>query len=607
MDRILRVNLNTGTLTDEVPGQGVLRNWLGGTGLGVHYLLTEVGPEITWDHPENRVILAAGPLAGTRVPGSGVLSAVTRGPMTGGACSTQANGFFGAYIKTCGYDGVIVQGIAPDWVYLYVHDGQAELRDASHLLGLDTWEVEDAVKAELGHKQISVFAIGPAGENRVRFAALVGDRGHVAGHNGIGAVLGNKRLKAVAVARGNQPVTVQDPAALAECIQGFKDTVQAAGQTRTIADYGTGGVSAGLEKIGALPVRNLTTNLFPEVTKIDGQYLRSHFQVKPHPCWACTLRYHCHLITVTEGPYAGYVGEEPEYEGLAATGSNIGLAEAGAVVMLSNLVDRLGMDINEAAWVLGWAMECFAKGIFTKANTGGLDLTWGNAEAARDLLLQVANRRGFGALLSDGVKAAAERTGGKAQEIAVYTEKGASPRGHDHRAVWSEMLDTCVSSTGTIQDTGGSPDARQYGYEPITNPFDWQQVARYNAHVSGHRQFQDTVGVCRFTVDGMGLMVQALEAATGLHLTTEEGLQVGKRIVNALRVFNLRCGITRAVERPSFRYGSIPVDGPARGADIAAVWEQMVSLYYETMGWDQTGRPLPETLAGLGLEAMIQR
>src|SRR3990170_2300180 len=201
--RVLRVDLTSRhTWVEEVP-EATYERWLGGVGLGSTILYREVGPEIGWDHPDNRVILASGPLAGTRLSGSGELAAVTRGPMTGGACSTQANGFYGAYLKTQGYDAVVIQGQSPEAVYLLVHEGgKAELRSAQHLLGLDTWELGERLKAELNSKTASIFGIGPAGENRVRFAALVGDKGHVAAHNGVGAVLGAKRLKAIVVARG---------------------------------------------------------------------------------------------------------------------------------------------------------------------------------------------------------------------------------------------------------------------------------------------------------------------------------------------------------------------------------------------------------------------
>lgn len=601
---ILRVDLGKNTLVTENPEPSIYEKWIGGTGLGTHYLISEVSPEITWDHPENRVIIAAGPMSGTRVPGSGMLSVVTRGPMTRGACSTQANGFFGAFIKQCGYDGVILQGISPTWVYLYINDTGAELRDASHLLGLDTWEVQEALIEETGVKQLSVFSIGPAGENLVHYAILAGDKGHIASKNGVGAVLGNKRIKAIAVARGKKPVPVKDPDGLAKCAKDFRDNPPS--YVSTVAKHGTNGLIPNAYKGGHLPVKNYTTNICDYVDRIDGAYMRSHFKLKPHPCYACSIRSHCHQITVTEGEYAGYTGDEPETENTSLLGPNIGVSDAGAIVMMSNLVDRLGLDVNECGWVLGWAIECYEKGIFTREQTGGLELKWGNEKAVVELLHQIAHRSGFGAFLADGVKAAAEKMGGEAKKMAVYAEKGNSPRGHDHRAVWLELLDTCTSSTGTIESSVGGADYGVYGIEPITNKFDWRQVGTYLGRLNGHRNMLDCLGACRFTVDNPAVIPKALTALTGQELTPQDCLKIGKRISCALRIFNLRCGITREADRPSARYGSIPVDGPVRGTGVGPVWDDMVNLYFETMGWDPaTGMPLPETLKDLGLEEMI--
>ena len=600
---ILRVDLGKNTLVTENPDPVIYKKWIGGTGLGTHYLISEVSPEITWDHPENRVIIAAGPMSGTQINGSGMLSVVTRGPMTGGACSTQANGFFAAYLKLCGFDAVILQGISLSWVYLYVDDTGYELRDASHLLGLDTWEVQETLDKET-EKKLSVFSIGPAGENLVRFAILAGDKGHVASKNGVGAVLGNKRIKAVAVARGKKRVPVKDPAALTEAVRDFKQT---AFSTRdTIAKYGTNGLIPNAYKSGHLPVKNLTTNVYDHTDRIDGAYMRGHFKLKPHPCYACNIVSHCHQITVTEGEYAGYTGDEPETENTSLLGPNIGVSDAGAIVVMSDQIDRLGLDVNECGWVLGWVIECYEKDIFTREQTGGLELKWGNEKAVLELLRQIAHRSGFGALLSDGVKVAAKKIGGEAKKMAVYTEKGNSPRGHDHRAVWLELLDTCTSSTGTIESSISGPNYSVYGIEPVTDKFDWRQVATYLGKINGHRNLLDCLGACRFTVDNPVVIPRALTALTGYELTLQDCLKVGRRISNALRVFNLRCGITKEMERPSERYGSTPVDGPVRGTGVSEIWDDMVDLYFKTMGWDPTtGAPLPETLQVMDLEELI--
>src|SRR5919198_17284 len=221
--RVMHVDLSSGQITSESLDAATLRRWVGGTGLGTRYLMELVPPGMAWDDAENPVILASGPLAGTRVSGTGTFSAVFKGPMTDQAGATQANGYLGAFLRQNGFDAIVLTGRAPRPTYLLIRDGGAELRDAGHLWGVDTWKVEDVLRAEHGttEKGMSVFSIGPAGERLVRFAALVGDRGHVAAHNGVGAVLGAKRLKAIATARGKQPIPIHDPARLNRLIEPF--------------------------------------------------------------------------------------------------------------------------------------------------------------------------------------------------------------------------------------------------------------------------------------------------------------------------------------------------------------------------------------------------
>lgn len=604
--RLLRVDLTRGTVAVEQLDPATLRRRVGGTGLGTAYLLELVPPAVQWDDPENPVIIATGPLAGTKVSGTGTISCVFKGPMTNQAGATQANGYMGAFLKQNGFDGLIVRGRAARPTYLHVHDGTAELRDASHLWGLDTWRVEDALRAEHGatEKGMSVFSIGPAGERRVRFAALVGDRGHVAAHNGVGAVLGAKNLKAFAVARGKVPIAIHDPAGLNALIEPF---FAAASENRTSSLYlwGTGGGVSGAAVGGWLPIKNYTTCVFPEHEQVSGQYLRTRFKVKNNPCWACRMGC-CKLIEVTEGPYAGATGEEPEYEGLAAFGPQVGVTEAGAAVVLCNEVDAYGYDINEAGWVAGFAIEAFERGLITPAMLGGLELRWGDAEATRALLRKIALREDFGDVLAEGVKRAAEHLGGEALAIGVYTLKGNSPRGHDHRGRWAEMFDTCLSNTSTIEATFGGIQTQRLGLAPQRNRFDPHEIATLSADFNGWHQFDDCLGVCRFCNTHAHMAVDVLNAVTGWDATLDEAMATGRRIVNQLRVFNFRHGLDPALERPSPRYGSTPTDGPNAGLGIMAHWEDMVRTYRERMGWEpETGRPTPETLAQLGLADLV--
>jgi aldehyde:ferredoxin oxidoreductase len=605
--RILRVDLSAETLTDEHLSDDELRACVGGTGLGTRYLMSEAGPGIAWDDPRNPVAVMSGPLAGTRVSGTGNFSAVFKGPMTGMAGATQANGYFGAFLRSCGYDGAIITGASDHPVSLLFTQDGPQLRDASALWGLDTNQAEDALHAELGlgDRQLSVFTVGPAAENGALFTGLVGNRGHIAAHNGLGTVLASKRLKAIAAVRGKRQIRVADPKALGSLVDQIFDDANVFGGNGTFYQWGSGGGLSGAAIGGWLPIRNYQTSIFPEHEQVSGRYIRSHFQMKPSPCWACRMGC-CKMVEVTEGPYSGFRGEEPEYEGLAAFGPQVGVTEAGAVVMLCNEVDRLGLDINEAGWVAGFALEAYQRGIFTRADLDGIDLTWGNAEAIKALLNMIATRRGVGDLLSGGVKRAAEALGGEALEIGVYTAKGNTPRGHDHRGRWAELFDTCTSNTSTIEATFGGVQYNRLGLDPPKNRFSPEEVSRTNAQFNGWHQFDDCLGICRFICTNSDLAIQALNAVTGWDFTLDEAMTVGRRIVNQMRVFNLRHGLTRAMERPSSRYGSVPVDGPAAGTGILPHWDEMLTNYYTHMGWDPaTGVPLPATLVKLGLGDLV--
>ena len=613
--KVLRVDLTRGQFAEERWDEATLRKYLGGTGIGIKLLYEEVPPGIEWSDPENRIIFASGPLSGTKVGGSGMFSAVTKGCLTNGATSTQANGFFGAYLKFSGFDTIIVQGIAPKMIYLYLHDDTVELRDASHLAGKDTWETERLIKEELGKKEreLSVFSIGPAGEKLVKFACLVGDKGHVASKNGIGAVMGSKKLKAIAAARGKAHVAVKDREGLSTLAEEmFQKVIGAPGFF--IYEWGTFADDARAEarlRAGILPIKNYTTNIFPQGTKLSAESARPQFEIKRHPCWACKF-HHCHLMKITEGPYAGYTGEEPEYEQWAAWTSLIGQSDLRAAMMLSNEVDRLGMDANESGWVIAWLMECSEKGILGTKDTDGLEMKWGDVEAVRRMLYKIAKRQGFGDILAEGIMRAAQYIGGEAPALAIHTKKGNTPRMHDHRSLWPMLLDTCVSDTSTDED---SPTAARLpvkrgdrGSPPETNLFTPEGAATMVGRIRGRMPLDDCLTMCRFNNLGIPMedIAGLLTAATGWDFTGDEARQVGLRVVNLLRAYNIRHGHTRDLDAPSPRYGSTPLDGPHAGKASAPVWEETLNRYYELMGWDiSTAKPLPKTLRELGLEHTI--
>ncbi len=608
--KLLRVNLTTGKTWAEPWAPEEMRAWIGGVGLGAKILYDEVGPRVGWDHPDNRLVLATGPLAGLPVWGTGGLTVVTRGALTNGATSTQANGFFGASLKFSGYDAIVIQGRAKNWVYLYINDDAVSLSDARHLLGKDTWETQDALSAEhgLSGHQMSVYSIGPAGENLVRFAAIQGDYGHVASKNGCGAVMGKKRLKAVCIVRGTRAVGAADPRGVIQAADDIAHDLKTDPSARSLYEWGTLPAVTNLYKLGVLPIKNYTTNLAPagvDMANWEAAKLRHGFDHRGHQCSACGM-HHCHIQVIPRGKHKGELVDEPEYEGWSGAGWQIGLADKEAIAWLNTRIDRACVDVNEFGWICGWVMEGMEKGYISKAQLG-FELRWGDAEGANRLLDMISRRKGLGNLLAEGMKVAAEKLGGEAKRAAIYTLKGASPRGHDHRGRWEEMLDTCTASTGTLE-SGVPVHVTEVGLPARINPFSGEEVARQVAGILGRRHFEDALGVCTFTTrTRLENVCRALSAATGWNYTAAEAMSFGRRTAAILRAFNLRCGIGPEAERPSARYGSVPADGPAKGQAVMDQWEKMLDIWYAGVGYDRkTGKPRPETLKKLGLDWLIK-
>jgi aldehyde:ferredoxin oxidoreductase len=373
--------------------------------------------------------------------------------------------------------------------------------------------------------------------------------------------MGSKRLKAVAITRGKQPVPILNKELLREKAKALDHEAKTV-KGGLLYKWGTGGAFSTHALAGSLPTRNYTTSIFPEHEKMNAEYIRTHFEHRNKPCWACRLL-HTKFMKVTEGPYAGYEGEEPEYECMAAWGP-------------------------------------------TRKDLDGLDMRWGNVEGVEEMLEKISKREGIGNLLAEGVKRASEEIGGEAPKMGVYVLKGATPRGHDHRAIWPEMLDTCISATGTIQSGARLTSPAFFGHPPISSPFSPWEVAGASAKLDGWYVFLDSLGVCRFITIHPDLTMDCVNAVTGRGFTLSDALTIGRRIINQLRVFNFRHGLDPALEAPSPRYGSTPTDGPAEGKAIEPHFQWMKSHYFELVGWDPaTGKPLPHTLKSLGLEKLI--
>jgi len=606
MGKILRVDLTSEQLTEESIDEATLRKYLGGTGLGAKIMYDEVPAGVEWSDPENRLIWTAGVLCGTRAPASATYAVVTKGPLTNYFVASHSNGYFGPRLKFAGYDAVVVQGVAKRWVYLYIHDGIAELRDAAHLLGRDTWETDEIFKKELGDTKVSVSCIGPAGENLVKYASICCDKGHVASSNGCGAVMGSKKLKAIAV-HGKATVPIHDKQRFTALVKEWHEQNKTTLWGTVIPTMGTNGQFSATHDLGFLAVKNLTANVFPDHPKFNGDNVRAYYNGKPRPCYACQYT-HCYEIELKSGPHKGAIVEEAEYEGAEAFSSAIGNGDLDAAEWLNNLNDRLGMDAKEQAFLMGLAIECYEKGLITKKDTDGVELKWGNVEAVEAMLHKIARRDGFGDVLAEGIMRAAEKIGGDAPKFAVYTHKGHAPHVQDGRGMWMIVFsmsttDLAAGPAGDMGDLGELGESLGAAFMDPTTAFSPEAVPRLVSQMGRRGNFIDCLGVCMFA-SGVPLkhVADTVSAVTGWDFTWREAVDVGDRVMNLMRAFNIRHGHTREHDSPSPRLLEPPIEGPAKGISAAAAWDQMLDAYYGHLGWDMKGKPLPETLKKLGLD-----
>lgn len=611
MGKILRINLTDGTFSEEKIAPRLLQQFIGGVGLGIHLLYEEVPPEIEPFDPENRIIFLTGPLTGTTVPGSGTFEVISKSPITGFVCSGQANGHFGLRLKKAGYDGLIFEGKSPNPVYLHIHNGRPEIKDAALVAGKTTWETREILVKRHQQKEfpVSIASIGPSGENGVRYAAIMSDLGHVVATGGVGAVMGSKNLKAVVV-QGNLKVPLpEDKKKLIYRLT--REWTQKALELSPFARGGTQILFMPYYKQGWIPVKNLTTNIFPEAESFDGGYLRKNVyqKVKKTPCHACAFD-HCRTIKITGGKHGGTILEDPEYEDLAGWGPNVGVTDPKEATFLTHINDGWGMDLKECTFAVSLAMECYEKGVLTRKDTDGIDLSWGNTEGILKLLEKIARREGFGEILADGVKAAADHIGGDAPLYAVYVKRGIAPHVHDPRTRWGTLFAEAISDTGSIDGLDFTTRKNEdLGIDAPTSEPD-ENVALAQAKSGPYRHVEDAVMNCFFfdRIPGaLQMMAEVLSAVTGFEYSPETLLEAGDRITNLLRVYNVREGLIPEDDSLSPRLLTPPHDGPQKGKSFAKTLSKVRKAYYREKGWDEdTGKPLPETLKKLGIDHVIQ-
>jgi aldehyde:ferredoxin oxidoreductase len=613
MGKILRVDLTSGNITEESLKENDCKMFLGGSGLATKYLFDEVPGGTDPLGPENELIFMTGPLTGTESPSAGRYCVVTKSPLTGFWGEANAGGNWGVYLKISGFDGIIFKGISPKPVYLVIDDGKAELRDAKHLWGKGVSETDRLIKGELG-EDCDVAAIGIAGENLVRYAAIINDVHRAAGRCGVGTVMGSKRLKAVA-ARGTQEIKIANKDAFSEISKRNYDLVNESMLKITLETYGTAMVTDLVNVRGGFPTRNWQTGVFPDIDKISGITLESTLLVDRKHCYACPISC-CRVSVVKSGPYA-CKGEGPEFETIGAFGAMCALENLEAITLAHNLCDDYGLDVVSGGSTIAFAIECYEKGILTKADTDGLELKFGDADVVIQLIHKIAKREGIGDLLAEGTKRVAAKLDKgtekfamnvKGLELPAYDPRAAkicglafvtANRGGDHITAYIEgpaftdIPFLCVEES-KIEDT------------LVENPAEAKVVKDLEDALTVF----DCVGTCKFM--GMALAaedwVDMIANCVGWDFGVSDFRKAGERVYNLARAFNVREGLTRADDTLPKRLLEEPLpEGAAEGHKVEKL-DQMLDAYYEFRGWDKkTGKPTPEKLKELGLDYVVDK
>lgn len=635
--KILRVDLTRGAVTKEdLPSEEVLRRYAGGTGLGLYYLLKHAPANAKATDPEAPFIFMTGPLAGTPAPSSSNWATICLNHSIPYAAGVgHGHGFWAAYLKHAGYEGIIFTGKASKPVYLWIDDAQVELRDASRLWGQGTRETERLIKRELGDDEhISVACIGPAGEALLPGASVKADRNHGAGKGSPGAVMGSKLLKAVAV-RGTGKVPLASPKAFMDTVAEWEGNLFPDTSSNPTVNQPTavklrdGGISRFYEVHFGRKFRVASKNMTdPEWGKgFASRFVEAcaKWKVVPKPSYNCKIGC-AYDVHIGDGPFAGMVvstcGGAEQHEGSAAM---IGVTEADAGLILMDMYDDVGVEAGTMGSIIAMAFEAYERGYLTKADTDGLELTWGNWQAAMELINKMIKHEGFGKKLALGLKAAPALLGREKQLVDEFSRitlhvKGAGINIHDWRPFWSAMFGYVIAGTGPSHQALGVdwiPQA-QLGYSDwMPGIVDTEEEALKKVDPVRQTQFAklfwDTLGICWFAAwglkDSMRLCSRAVAQTVGWDdFSPHEALLCGERVTNLMRLVYARRGFKKSDEFDiSTRYLEPAPAGPSQGKTVAPYLPAMVDEYYRQMGWNvDTGLPLPETLQRLDMEEFIE-
>jgi len=596
--RILRADLRSGRFEDyEVPKKDQV-NYLGGRGLAAKMLYEENKPGLEPCDPENRLIFMTGPYTGTYGAFTAFYNVTTKSPLTGAILSAHSGGHWGPMLRKTGYDGMIIKGRASSPVYLMITDAGPELKDAGDLWGKDVFETISVLEER--HQKARATVIGPAGERKARYAAIMNDMHRAAGRGGVGAVMGAKNLKAVVV-HGTKEVPQAEPEKLRESFKSATQTVRE--KSAAFMKYGTSMVVGITGKAGTIPTRNLQTGYFPEYESIGGDSLVNNHKKKDVACARCPL--HCGNLTKAEKDYQVET-EGPEYETLAMFGANLGNANLESIIMANDLCNRYGIDTISCADTIACAFELFEKGILTAKDTGGLSLNWGDHRAIVKLVEMTGKGEGFGALVGEGSRKLTERFGPEARKYAMNV-KGMEFPGYDPRGIQGMALAFATSTRGAchLRATMYVPELFQGVLDRLTV----KGKAKTLKEMQELFTLLDCMVLCKFGArnafgNSWDNMVSLVNAATGFGYTVDGLKQVGARSWTMERLFNLREGLGRKDDTLPDRFFSLPIhDGPSKGAVVNREdFEKEIEAYYALWGWTSEGVPTVEAMETLDIE-----
>lgn len=616
--KILHVNLSTGKCNVEAPEERFYRKYMGGSLIGGYYLFHHTASKIDPLSEDNVIVFSVGPATGASISGASRHCVTSKSPLTNTIASSEAGGYWGPELKFSGFDAIVIYGRAPKPVYLWVHDGEFEIRDAQYLWGKVTKEAQTLIREELNDEKIRVAGIGPGGENLVRYACIANELAHFNGRNGMGAVMGSKNLKAIAV-RGHQKPTFHDEDIIKKMAQEAAEKVRNDEGAAAFKELGTNQNFEWNAPVGGVPTRNWSSGTFEEVEKINARAIKNTVLKRSGTCWSCAQS--CkRVVEIKESPFVDPAYGGPEYETTAMCGSNLGISNLTAISKINEICNKYTLDTISCGGTIGFAMDCFKHGIITKEDTDGLELNFGNETAALQLSEMIGKGEGFGKLLGEGTARVAEQWGEEAKKLAVHIKGKEFPAHMPQIKASLALAYAClpfgpdhVSSEhdGAIAEAPISYKLRSLGLDEPQDTSDlneaksklvWFTQCGYSA--------VDTLSLCQFifghwTLFDLNQLVEFINAVTGWRTNLYEIMMAGQRRIQLFRAYNQREGLSADQDvLPEKLFQPLANVGPSAGYRINKEdFAKAKKYYYALAGWDQETGVVPKTkLVEMGLD-----